>query len=75
VLGEGSFGKVYRCIKKIDGGEYAIKETFRKFEGKNKAHSLNEVQALASLNAVDDNQFIIRYYSSWVEDEKFYLEV
>lgn len=55
--------------------EYAIKETFRRFSGKNKNHALNETQALASLTAIDENPNIVRYFSSWVEDEKLFLVV
>jgi len=73
VLGRGSFGKVYRCINRIDKNEYAIKETFRSFTGKNKVYGLNETQALASLTAFEDNTNVVRYFNSWIEDDRLYL--
>lgn len=73
VIGSGSYGKVYRCIHKLDKNEYAVKETFRKFSGRHKVYGLNEIQALASLNAIEENINVVRYYNSWVEDEKLYL--
>jgi len=73
VLGRGSFGKVYRCINKVDKNQYAIKETFRSFTGKNKVYGLNETQALASLTAIGDSIHVVRYYNSWIEDDKLCL--
>jgi len=73
VIGNGSFGKVYRCRNKLDKNEYAVKETFRKFVGRHKVYGLNEIQALASLTAIEENTNVVRYYHSWVEDEKLYL--
>jgi hypothetical protein len=37
--------------------------------------ALNEAQALASLSVLDENPFIVRYYSAWIEDDRLYLVV
>jgi len=66
---------VYRCRNRLDKNEYAVKETFRKFVGRHKVYGLNEIQALASLTAIEENTNVVRYYHSWVEDEKLYLVV
>lgn len=71
----GSFGKVYKCINKLDRKEYAVKETIRKFVGRYKAYGLNEMKALAQLTALEDNADVVRYYHSWVEDDKLFLVV
>ena len=42
---------------------------------KYKTYGLNEIQALASLTAIEENTNVVRYYHSWVEDEKLYLVV
>ncbi|KUF98154.1 UDP-glycosyltransferase 84A4 [Phytophthora nicotianae] len=34
LIGSGSFSKVYKCIKKIDGWVYAVKKSKRHFRGK-----------------------------------------
>jgi len=73
VIGKGSFGKVYRCRHKLDQNEYAVKETLKKFVGRHRVYGLNEIQALASLTAIEENTNVVRYYHSWVEDEKLYL--
>jgi len=74
VLGSGYFGTVYKCQKKLDGLIYAIKCTKNKFKGQNNLNqALNEAQALASLCALDENPFIVRYYSAWIEDDRLYL--
>jgi len=74
VLGSGYFGTVYKCQKKLDGLIYAIKCTKNKFKGTGNLHqALNEAQALASLCALDENPFIVRYYSAWIEDDRLYL--
>lgn len=39
------------------------------------SQAVNEVQALASLSALDENPFIVRYYNVWVEDDLLYLVV
>jgi len=47
VIGEGSFGKVYRCIKKLGHKEVAVKETYRKVKGYNKMRVAAEAKAMA----------------------------
>ena len=41
----------------------------------NNSQALNEAHALASLSALDDNPFVVRYYNAWIEDDKLYLAV
>jgi hypothetical protein len=62
-------------VKKVGNHVVAIKETTRKCKGYNKMRVRAEVNAMASLNSNDGNPYLIRYYSSWVENEVFYLEV
>ncbi|PRP80634.1 wee1-like protein kinase-like [Planoprotostelium fungivorum] len=66
-IGDGSFGKVYRCTNRIDGVEYAIK-TFKKeiMSDSHKKNMLKEVYALAAVAHPN----LIRYYCAWVEDER-----
>eukprot|EP00644_Phytophthora_capsici_P008304 jgi/Phyca11/528054/estExt2_fgenesh1_pm.C_PHYCAscaffold_260046 len=52
LIGSGSFSKVYKCIKKIDGWVYAVKKSKRHFRGKaDTERALREVQALAALSS------------------------
>ena len=37
--------------------------------------AINEAQAMASLNVVYDNEYIVRYHNAWIEKNKFYLVV
>lgn len=66
---------MYRCRHKLDKNEYAVKETLKRFVGSHRVYGLNEIQALASLTAIEENTNVVRYYHSWVEDEKLYLVV
>lgn len=34
---------------------------------------MNEAYALASLTALSDNPYLVRYYSAWVEDRNLYI--
>ncbi len=67
LLGKGKFGSVYKCRNKFDKLIYAIKILEKKSQGK------NEAQALASLNILYDSKHIVRYFSSWEENNKVYI--
>lgn len=86
-MGRGSFGTVYKCLNKIDGGIYAVKCTKNKITGKirklitlkkigseSKKALLNEAQALA-LFSKEENPTIVRYYNTWIEDDRLYIVV
>lgn len=72
VLGSGEFGTVYKCINKIDGFYYAIKQLRINNKGL-KSEALQEAYILASSSMVDDNCYIIRYYSVWTEYSNLYI--
>jgi len=71
-IGFGSFGKVYRCRKRLDGWEYAVKSSRRKIRGEyDMQNVLREVYALAALG---DNRHVVRYYSAWIEENILYIQ-
>jgi len=73
-LGKGSFGAVYKCINKVDGMAYAIKFSQKHFRGESEKNSaIQEAFALSALSVYDDIPNIIRYYSTWIEEEKLYI--
>uniref|UniRef100_A0A7E4W8Z1 non-specific serine/threonine protein kinase n=1 Tax=Panagrellus redivivus TaxID=6233 RepID=A0A7E4W8Z1_PANRE len=64
-IGQGSFGKVYRCKSRIDEHDYAIKEIpFKKEDTKELRKQLRECRSHAKL--LHPN--IVRYYDDWIED-------
>lgn len=67
-LGSGHFGTVYKCKNRFDGLIYAIKvlNTATKT-------AINEAQALASLNVMYESTHIVRYFSSWKEENTVYI--
>jgi hypothetical protein len=69
VLGTGNFGKVYQCRNKFDGVEYAIKS----IEDGNPEKALKEAQILSYISSMYDSSHIVRYYSSWMEDQIVYI--
>ncbi|KAA8498701.1 Wee1-like protein kinase 1-B [Porphyridium purpureum] len=71
-IGVGSFGRVYRCRRRIDGWDYAVKAIKRKIRGpSDRENVLREVYALAALV---NNKHVLRYYSAWIEDELLYIQ-
>lgn len=74
-IGKGTFGCVYKCIKRMDGVSYAIKELSIS-KRITKQTILQEVYALSALSCRGDfNKHIVRYFSAWCEDEKLYLQM
>ena len=72
-LGRGSFGTVFHCLHRLDGCSYAVKVANRKFKGKNNRKSkLREVNAMAALPSHPN---LVRYYSSWEEDDLLYIQL
>uniref|UniRef100_M4C5V5 Protein kinase domain-containing protein n=1 Tax=Hyaloperonospora arabidopsidis (strain Emoy2) TaxID=559515 RepID=M4C5V5_HYAAE len=73
LIGSGSFSKVYKCIKKIDGWEYAVKKNKRHFRGKaDTERALREVQALAALSS---SNHVVRYFDAWIEEDLLYIQL
>lgn len=63
-LGKGGFGEVVKARNKVDGGVYAIKKV-RQESAAELRKVLPEVMLLRRLN----HPYVVRYYSSWVEDD------
>ncbi|CAI5710257.1 unnamed protein product [Peronospora destructor] len=73
LIGSGSFSKVYKCVKKIDGWVYALKKSKRHFRGRaDTERALREVQALAALSS---SNHIVRYFDAWIEDNLLYIQL
>jgi wee1-like protein kinase len=73
-IGAGSFGRVFKSRNKLDKFEYAIK----KINIKNKSScakekAIQEALTLAQSSVLDDNSYIIKYYSAWIEKSTLYL--
>ena len=59
LIGKGSFGRVYRCIRVSDGQEYAMKEVaIKAMSQREREDAVNEVRILASVN----HAMVIRFY-------------
>lgn len=72
VLGSGEFGTVLKCLNKLDGFYYAIKRI--KITAKSvRNEALQEAYILASSSMIDDNCYVIRYYSVWTESNYLYI--
>merc|ERR1719478_1071306 len=75
VIGSGSFAVVYRARNRIDKQEYAIKNT-KKTLGRSarRQEMLQEALALASVAIDSPCPYIVRYFASWVEDERLFIQ-
>ncbi|KAK1799104.1 hypothetical protein P4O66_006700, partial [Electrophorus voltai] len=60
MIGSGEFGDVFKCVKRLDGCIYAIKQ-----------RALQEVYAHAVLG---QHPHVVRYYSAWSEDEHMLIQ-
>jgi hypothetical protein len=75
-IGKGYYGVIKRCRNRLDGLEYAVKITKHKWRGEcGKREALREVFALSALSVCDDNPYIVKYFSGWIEDSKLYIVV
>eukprot|EP00761_Pharyngomonas_kirbyi_P002773 gb/GECH01002777.1/.p1 GENE.gb/GECH01002777.1/~~gb/GECH01002777.1/.p1 ORF type:complete len:594 (+),score=122.39 gb/GECH01002777.1/:1-1782(+) len=71
-IGNGSFGTVFKCRKKIDDRIYAVKRNQRTIRGeRDKEKILKEVKALATLV---DNPHVVRYFNAWLENDILYVQ-
>jgi hypothetical protein len=73
-LGKGNFGTVYKCMHKLDGLLYAIKQI--KLNPRNvhtKEKALQEAYTLAISSMNNDNAYVIRYYGVWIENDILYM--
>uniref|UniRef100_A0A1B6CL83 Protein kinase domain-containing protein n=1 Tax=Clastoptera arizonana TaxID=38151 RepID=A0A1B6CL83_9HEMI len=70
-IGRGHFGKVYKCLNRMNGCVYAIKKTIKRVIGTARESLVrNEIYALAVL----EHPNLIRNYSSWVENGVVYIQ-
>lgn len=71
-LGSGEFGRVTRCVNRLDGCEYALKRSLRPVAGSaGERSALNEVYAHAVLGK---HPHVVRYYSAWAEDDHMIIQ-
>lgn len=63
-LGKGGFGEVVKARHRMDGGVYAVKKVKQKSQAELQ-QVLSEVMILHRLN----HPFVVRYYSTWVEED------
>lgn len=66
LIGIGQFGRVTKCIHRLDGCVYAIKQSLKPIIGSAlERTAMTEVYAHAILG---DHPNVVRYYSSWAEN-------
>lgn len=64
-LGAGSYGKVFKAVKKNDQQTYAIKEVkLSGMDRKDRENAVNEVRLLASINISN----VIKFKDTFVDD-------
>ncbi|XP_052749006.1 wee1-like protein kinase isoform X1 [Galleria mellonella] len=72
VVGRGQFGRVTKCVNKLDGCVYALKRSLRPVAGCTAEHAaLKEVYAHAALGK---HPHVVRYYSAWAEDDHMIIQ-
>eukprot|EP00494_Astrolonche_serrata_P030273 UN30540 len=62
-LGEGGFGKVFKCQSRLDNRIYAVKRIPVKERGADLKKMLREVNTISRISA----KYVLRYYWAWIE--------
>jgi serine/threonine protein kinase len=81
LIGKGSFSDVFRARNRLDGQFYAIKRLKRQCSGDiDKSVCEREASILAMLAQCSDEDpmlacHIIRYFASWFEDGRLYIQI
>ncbi|KAF8428685.1 kinase-like domain-containing protein [Tirmania nivea] len=65
-LGKGGFGEVVKARNRLDGRMYAIKK-ITQTHGHSLTEVLSEVMLLSRLN----HQYVVRYFTAWLEDDYY----
>lgn len=76
-IGEGSFGTVFKCRKRVDGCLYAVKVTRKQMRSEAQRQGmLREVFALSSFSqsARKESTHIVRYFNAWWDDGRLYIQ-
>mmetsp|Transcript_115064 Transcript_115064/g.229123 ORF Transcript_115064/g.229123 Transcript_115064/m.229123 type:complete len:531 (-) Transcript_115064:34-1626(-) len=76
VVGSGHFSVVYRARNRIDNQEYAIKRTKQPLArgAQRRQAMLHEALALASVAIDSSCPYIVRYFSSWIEEGRLFIQ-
>jgi serine/threonine protein kinase len=75
-LGSGCFGSVYKCRNRYDGLMYAVKHIRTSVScHATRQSGLREATALAASTVADDNAYVIRYHSVWIESDCLYISM
>lgn len=77
VVGSGHFSVVYRARNVLDGQEYAIKKTKEPLArgASRRREMLQEALALASLAIESPSDHVVRYFCSWIEDDRLFIQM
>jgi serine/threonine protein kinase len=70
LLGKGTYGAVYKVIRKSDNEEYALKEvSLKALKKREREDAVNEVRVLASIK----HRNILRYCEAFLEGSNLYI--
>lgn len=76
-IGEGSFGTVFKCRKRVDSCHYAVKVTRKQVRSDvQRQDMLREVLALSAVSqsAHKGSSHILRYYNAWWEEGRLFIQ-